>query len=125
MYTIKNLGDKNKRIAAGQAIVRLSQSVFKAGVGRAESEWQVFDRDPAAWLYANGYRLLDHPQSPANGAILPNLVRILPVYDTPTTMHLRIPHIGNIDTTITPPNGDEYGDSFDDFLASYFTRQCR
>lgn len=124
MYHIKNPADLDARKAAGKAIIRLSETVFKTGVGGTETEWQVFDRDPAAWLYRYGYRL-DAPGVAVNGAISPNLVRLVPVYDTPHMMHLRVPCRENIDPTLIPPSGDEYAADFDAFLASYFARQCR
>lgn len=124
MYHIKVPADMAARKAAGKAIVRVSESVFKTGVGAAETEWQKFERDPAAWLYKHGYRL-SGTAAPADGSFPPNVLRIVPIYDTPHVMHVRIPYRGNIDTTITPPDGSEYGADFDAFLASYFTRQCR
>ena len=53
------------------------------------------------------------------------MLRIVPVYDTPHIKHVRVPYRANVDTTIIPPDGSEYGDDFEAFLATYFTRHCR
>jgi hypothetical protein len=124
MRFVKNPADRPAMIAAGEAIIKVSESVFKTGPGVTKTAWQVFEEDPAAWLHNHGYRLVG-PGAPADGTIPPNLLRIVPVYDTANTMHVRVPWIGNIDRTVAPPDGAEYRGSFPAFLASYFTRRCR
>ncbi len=124
MYNIKIPADQAARKVAGEAIMRLCKTVFQSGHGGHETEWQKFERDPAAWLYSYGYRL-DTPGAPADGSVPPTVLRIVPVYDTPHTMHVRVPYHGNVDPTIVPPDGSEYGADFEAFLASYFTRHCR
>ena len=124
MYNIRIPGTQAERKAAGKAIIRLCESAFKTGEPGAETEWQKFESDPAAWLYQLGYRL-QTPGAPLDGSFPPHLLRIVPVYDTPHTMHVRVPYRANVDPTITPPDGSEYGTDFEAFLASYFTRHCR
>lgn len=124
MNYIKIPGDRAARIAAGEAIMRLSRTVFQVGPAGTETEWQKFEKDRAAWLHALGYRFVG-TGAPADGTIPPASLQIQPVYDTPHIMHVRVPWIGNIDPTATLPDGSEYTNSFPAFLASYFTRHCR
>ncbi len=124
MYHIKIPADMAARKVAGAAIIRLSDTVFKTGPAGNETEWQAFERDPAAWLYKYGYRL-EAPGAPADGSFSPGLLRLIPVYDSPHTMHVRVPCRENIDTATPPPPASDYGPSFEAFLATYFTRQCR
>ncbi len=124
MRYIKIPNDLNARIAAGEALIRVSATAYKSGTANRPSEWQAFDKDPAAWIHKQGYRLVG-PGAPADGTIPPNLLRIVPVYDTANTMYVRIPFIGNIDRNVNLPDGTEYEDSFPAFLSTYFTRHCR
>lgn len=124
MTFIKTPAERADRIAAGEAIIRLSASVFKTGPANARTEWQIFDENPGAWLHALGYRLTG-PGAPADGKIMPDLMQIIPVYDTANKMHVRIPWTGDLDRTVQLPDATEYAASFPAFLASYFTRRCR
>jgi hypothetical protein len=124
MYRIKTpalFSDKQK---AGQAIQELAKTVFVKGPPGTPTEWEKFEADPGAWLYALGYRL-EAPDAPADGSFDPAILRLAPIYDSPHLMHVRVPYAGNIDPTIEPPTVAEYGTDFNAFLASYFTRQCR
>jgi len=124
MYHIKIPGDRATRIAAGEAIMRLSKTTFQSGPAGTETEWQKFEKDPAAWLHKLGYRFVG-TGAPADGTIPPAVLRIQAVYDTPHVMHVRVPWIANVDPTAQLPDGTEYAGSFPAFLASYFTRHCR
>lgn len=125
MAYIKTPADRPSRIKAGQAIIRLSNSVFKtAPSGQPPTEWQKFVQDPGAWLYDLGYRL-EGPNAPADGRIPPEVLEIVPVYDGKQRMHLRIPYAGDLDPSVPLPDATEYANSFEAFLASYFTRRCR
>lgn len=112
------------QVATGEAIMRVSKSVFKTTAG---SEWKKFNDDTRGWLHANGYRY-DGPGAGPDGEI-PDSIEIVPVYDTPNRMHVRIPWAG--DLTPAPKIEDEpsYGNSnalrFKVVLARYFMRKCR
>lgn len=121
---IKIPGDRSARIAAGEAIMRLSRTAFQSGPAGTETEWQQFEKDPAAWLHKHGYRFVG-PDAPPDGTVPPSVLRIQPVFDTPHVMHVRVPWIGNIDPTVPLPDGSEYVGSFPAFLSTYFTRHCR
>ncbi len=125
MPYIRNPTDPVALQNAGKAIIRLSETAFKKGPGATETEWQTFEKDPAAWLYRYGYRLGPVGLT-ADGSIPPAILRIQPVYDTPHVMHVKVPWAGDIDRNVTIPTSSEYtaGD-FDAFLASYFVRRCR
>ena len=112
------------QVATGEAIMRVSKSVFKTTAG---SEWKKFNDDTRGWLHANGYRY-DGPGAGPDGEI-PDSIEIVPVYDTQNRMHVRIPWAG--DLTPAPKVEDEpsYGNSnalrFKVVLARYFMRKCR
>ena len=112
------------QVATGEAIMRVSKSVFKNTAG---SEWKKFNDDTRGWLHANGYRY-DGPGAGPDGEI-PDSTEIVPVYDTQNRMHVRIPWAG--DLTPAPKVEDEpsYGNSnalrFKVVLARYFMRKCR
>lgn len=101
----------------GEAIIRVAKSAFHAG---HESEWAKFDTDTRGWLYDNGYRYDGTP----DGRV-PAGIDIIPVYDTPTKMHVRIPWKGDLTGTVPPLDEQPYGGSFPAFLARYFMRRCR
>ncbi len=98
----------------GKKIMAVSKSVFQPG-----SEWEKFDKDTRKWLYEAGYVYTGS----ADGRI-PESIDIVPVYDTPTKMHVRIPWSGDL---VTPPvpEDEAYSGSFPVFLARYFMRKCR
>lgn len=108
-----SLADHEK---TGQAIMRVSKSVFQDG---PKSEWAKFEKDTRKWLYDNGYRYT----GTRNGKI-PESVQIVPVYDTENRMHVRIPWSGDLEK-VAPPADDTYNGSFPAFLARYFMRKCR
>lgn len=124
MNYIKIPADRAARIAAGNAIMRLSKTAFQTGPVGVETEWQKFEKDRAAWLYSLGYRFTG-PEAPPDGKIPASVLQIVPVYDTPHVMHVRVPWIGDVDPTAPLPDGSEYTNSFPAFLATYFTRKCR
>jgi hypothetical protein len=111
-------------VKTGEAIIKVSKSAFKNTPG---SEWKKFNDDTRGWLHANGYRY-DGPNAGPNGEI-PDSVQIVPVYDTPNRMHVKVPWAG--DLTPTPIVVDElpYPPSdklrFKVVLARYFMRKCR
>jgi hypothetical protein len=100
----------------GNAIIKVSNSVFQFG---PDSEWAKFDKDTRKWLFDNGYLYLGTPDGkvPAN-------IDIIPVYDTPGKMHIRVPWHGDLENAPAPQT-ESYGGSFPVFLAHYFVRKCR
>ncbi|MFM8746840.1 MAG: hypothetical protein ACKOED_09265 [Aestuariivirga sp.] len=100
----------------GNAIIRLSKSVFKQGPA---SEWAKFNKDIRKWLYDAGYRY----DGSADGRV-PAHVDIVPVYDTEHRIHVRIPWAGDLKKPPKPPD-ETYAASFPVFLARYFMRKCR
>jgi hypothetical protein len=98
----------------GKAIVKISKSVFKPN-----SEWAKFDKDTRKWLFDNGYRY----DGTKDGKIPAN-IEIVPVYDTPTKMHVRIPWHADLKFPKGKPKEDVYGDH-NVLLAKYFMRRCR
>lgn len=117
------------QINTGNAIIRVSKSVFQ---NTPTSEWKKFNDDTRGWLFANGYRYKGTDAGP-NGEI-PASVNIVPVYDTPNTMHVRVPWSGNLEhPPARPPKIDDelsYGapnspNKLPVVLARYFMRKCR
>jgi hypothetical protein len=111
----------------GDAIMRLMRSVGQDVPG---SEWKAFKDDPKAWLYKAGYRY-EGPGAGPNGEV-PATKTLIPVYDTETTMHVRVPWKGVLDipeVTQNARNEPSYGATpqvrFPVLLARYFMRQCR
>lgn len=110
----------------GNAIIALSKSVSDMSPG---SEWMKFKADPKAWLHSVGY-VYKGPGETPDGKI-PASVKLVPVYDTENTMHVRIPWKGNVDPVPLdlPFQEDDYGDvardRFPILLARYFMRKCR
>ena len=110
--------------ATGRLIIELSKSVSDTSEG---SEWMKFKADPKVWLYAAGYKYVGADAGPDER--IPASVKIVPVYDTEDTMHIRVPWKGNVEPApINIPNED-YGGSevsrFPVLLARYFARKCR
>ena len=101
----------------GEAIIRVSQSAFQTGPA---SEWEKFNGDTRTWLFENGYFYLG-----TDDGRIPPEIDIVPVYDTPNKMHVRIPWHGDLENP--PPVEDErpYNGSFPVLLARYFMRKCR
>jgi hypothetical protein len=103
----------------GEAIIRLSKSVFDRS---PTSEWMKFNADTRAWLYNNNFNYSDS----LNGHV-PASLDIIPVYDTETKMHVRVPYHKNLEL----PEGfvvkDEtsYNNDFSIVLSRYFMRSCR
>jgi hypothetical protein len=111
-------------VATGEAIIKVSKSAFKT---TPNSEWRKFNDDTRGWLHANGYRY-EGPGAGPNGEI-PDSVEIVPVYDTPNRMHVKVPWVE--DLANLPPVFDEpsYGGTqkvrAKVVLARYFMRKCR
>ncbi|MFM7334219.1 MAG: hypothetical protein ACKO1H_07375 [Tabrizicola sp.] len=112
------------QVETGEAIIRVSKSAFKDS---ANSEWKKFNDDTRGWLFANGYRY-DGPGAGPNGEI-PDSIEIVPVYDTPNRMHVRVPWAGDLKTPPVIEDEPDYGNSnsvrFKVVLARYFMRKCR
>jgi hypothetical protein len=113
----------SKQKETGDAIVRLMQSVGDTSAG---SEWMDFKADPKAWVHKNGY-VFDGPGAGPTGEVPANL-KLVPVYDTADTMHVRIPYKGLLDPLPTIVDETPYGAGptrFPVFMARYFMRRCR
>ncbi len=108
------------QVKTGDAIIRVSNSVFQS---TPNSEWAEFNRDTREWLYKNGY-LYEGADALPDGRI-PKTIDIIPVYDTPTKMHVRVPWAGDLNGAPAPPDEGSYGARFPVFLARYFMRRCR
>jgi hypothetical protein len=110
--------------ATGDAIARVSKTAFSTKAG---SEWRKFNDDTRGWLHANGYRY-EGPGAGPNGEI-PDDVEIVPVYDTPNRMHVKVPWAGDLKTPPKVVDEPSYGPSekvrFKVLLARYFMRKCR
>ena len=111
------------QVATGRAIMKVSQSVFTTSPG---SEWQKFNADTRGWLHRNGY-IYTGPDAGPNGEIPPT-IDIVPVYDTPTKMHVRVPWAGDLENPPLVQDEASYGmgpNRFPVLLARYFMRKCR
>jgi len=112
------------QVATGDAIIKVAKSAFK---DTATSEWKKFNDDTRGWLHANGYRY-DGPGAGPDGEI-PATVEIVPVYDTPNRMHVRVPWAGILKNPPQVEDEPSYGNSqpvrFKVLLARYFMRHCR
>lgn len=107
----------SEQAKAGDAIIRVSNSVFQQG---PTSEWAKFNANTRKWLFDNGYTY----DGTADGMVPPE-IDLVPVYDTPTKMHVRIPWAGDLVGGVAPVSEPTYGGSFPAFLARYFMRHCR
>jgi hypothetical protein len=107
----------------GDAITRVSKSAFR---DTPKSEWKKFNADTRKWLFDNGYRY-EGPDAGPNGEI-PDSIEIIPVYDTPNRMHVKVPWAGDL-TTHEVKNELTYGNTnkvrSKVVLARYFMRKCR
>ena len=110
------------QVATGEAIMRVSKSAFKD-----TAAWEMFNVDIRGGLPANGQGCVGHGAGP-NGEI-PDSVEIVPVYDTPNRMHVRIPWSGLLKTPPKVEDEPSYGGPqnvrFKVLLARYFMRHCR
>ena len=108
----------------GEAIMKVSKSAFRDS---PKSEWRKFNADTRGWLHRNGYRY-DGPDAGPNGEI-PDTIEIVPVYDTPNRMHVKVPLAGDLETPPVFPDEPTYGNMpevrFKVLLARYFMRKCR
>lgn len=108
----------------GLKIIALSKSV---GVVPETAELQAFKANPEAWLHKAGYRY-EGPGAGPNGEV-PATVRIVPVFDTADTMHVRVPFKDDLINPADIPERETYPRLMDDrfpvFLARYFMRKCR
>lgn len=106
----------------GKAIKRVAESVFKTSEG---SEWKKFDADIRGWLHEHGYRYVKNATDlPTDDSRIPDDFEIVPVYDLPKRMHVRIPWAADM-AQVPPPVDDKYSGNFEVFLAKYFMRKCR
>jgi hypothetical protein len=108
-----------KQDATGAAIIRLSKSVFDP---KPTSEWHKFNADTRQWLYDNNYKYSET----ADGRVPPT-IDIIPVYDTETKMHVRVPYHKNLVAPHNPPGvpDESYNNNFNVLLSRYFMRSCR
>lgn len=112
--------------ATGKAIMKVSKSAFK---DTPTSEWKKFNDNTRQWLFDNGYRY-EGPDAGPNGEI-PDSVQIVPVYDTPNRMHVKVPWAGEFDTPVVIQDEPTYGPQTATdlrrrvLLARYFMRKCR
>lgn len=117
----QNLIDQRK---TGEAIIELCKSV---GQDTPMSEWKKFEADPKAWLHEVGYRY-DGDDAGPDGEI-PAGLKIVPVYDTADTMHIRVPYKAFVENPPKDlPDEQTYGPKagrFPILLARYFARKCR
>ena len=104
-------------IVTGKAIIKVSKSAFQ---NTPNSEWLKFSQNTRKWLKDNGYI---YPGT-ADGMAPPE-IEIIPVYDTATKMHVRVPWIGDLENAPPPAEEPTYGGEFPAFLARYFIRRCR
>jgi hypothetical protein len=108
----------------GEAIMRLMRAVGDESPG---SDWAAFKADPKAWLFKAGYRY-DGAGAGPNGEV-PADIKLVPVYDTEDTMHVRIPWKGVLDVPHEVLDEPTYGapgpNRFPVLLARYFMRKCR
>lgn len=122
-FSLKNnsLADQSK---TGEAIIAVSESAFD---NSEDSEWSKFNANTRAWLHEKGYRY-DGPGAGPNGEI-PASIEIVPVYDTPNRMHVRVPWVGDLTPTPVVQDESTYGNTpevrFKVVLARYFMRKCR
>ena len=83
---------------------------------------------PTDPLDQDGYYRYDGPGAGPDGEI-PDSVEIVPVYDTPNRMHVRVPWSGLLKTPPQVEDEPSYGGPqnvrFKVLLARYFMRHCR
>jgi hypothetical protein len=108
----------------GIKIIQVSETAFSAQPG---CEWAKFESDRRGWLYAHGYRWCNADGDWIGDGHIPAEIEIVPVYDTPTRMHVRIPWKGDIAQIKGKPveNEPSYDHKFPILLARYFMRKCR
>ena len=120
------LASNNPSVAlpAGRGIIALSESVFNYG---PNSEWVKFVVNPHEWLYDNNYRYVDKNYAEIGNGKIPETLELMPVYDSATRMHVRIPWKQTLRDAQATPLHDEpnYQRQFPAILAHYFMRSCR
>jgi hypothetical protein len=110
----------------GDKIMKVIKSVGDESEG---SEWKAFKADPKLWLFKAGYEYRG-PGAGPNGEC-PATLKLVPVYDTADTMHVRIPWKGVLDGFLPAQIPDQepgYGQGqakLPILLARYFMRKCR
>lgn len=108
---------------AGEGIIAVSNSVFDSG---PNSEWEKFDRDTRKWLYDHHFRYVDANGDLIGDGRIPSKIKIVPVYDTATVMHVRIPWKADLAAAAAAPVQAELAyPNFAAFLSRYFMRKCR
>jgi hypothetical protein len=114
----------NVALPAGRNITAVSESVFSTA---PNSEWAKFVVDPHLWLYNNGYRYVDKNYAEIGDGKIPSSLELMPVYDSATRMHIRIPWKQTLRDAQATPLHDEpnYQRQFPAILAHYFMRSCR
>jgi hypothetical protein len=125
MAFIKLVSDNlSKSLPAGEGIIKVADSVFKSG---PNSEWAKFVVDPHQWLFNHHYRYYENSTRMIGDGKIPASLELIPVYDTETRMHIRIPlakSLKNVPVSEVPP-GPLYDGKFEAVLAHYFMRSCR
>jgi hypothetical protein len=114
----------NVALAAGDGIKKVSESVFKTG---PNSEWAKFVVDPHKWLFDHEYRFVDKNYAVIGNGKIPASMELVPVYDSATRMHVRVPFAQTLRDAQSTPLQDEpnYQRQFPAILAHYFMRSCR
>lgn len=112
------------QIATGKSIIAISDTVFSNG---KDSEWNQFNSSPRAWV-SRFYDYCDAADKKVGDGSIPPDVVLVPVYDTPTHMHVRIPWRGDLKEILAAKPGkgeEEEPGGFPAELARYFLRKCR
>jgi hypothetical protein len=120
------LPNPNEGIAteAGKKIMAVSESIFQ---NSPTSEWAKFVVDPHDWLFKLGYRYTAKDGTQIEEGRIPKSLELVPVYDTKTRMHVRIPWHETLRDGMgqTIPVPLHYDGKFLPHLAKYFMRSCR
>ena len=112
------------QVATGKSIMAVCNSVFNSA---KDSEWDQFNANPRAWI-SRYYDYCTAAGETIGDGSIPSDITIVPVYDSETHVHVRIPWRGDLKATMAAMEGedkDEYPGGFPAELARYFLRKCR
>lgn len=111
-------------LPTGKAIMSVSETAFQGG---PNTEWAKFQSSPHQWLYNHNYRYVGLDNKPIGDGRIPADIRIVPVYDEPKLMHVRIPWKETLKqaATVAVDEEPDYQGQFPALLAHYFMRSCR
>jgi len=108
---------------AGNGIIAVSNTVFDDG---PNSEWVKFNANTRKWLFDHHFRYVDGNGDLIGDGRIPSKIQVVPVYDSATVMHVRIPWKGDLAQAAAGPVQAELAyPNFPAFLARYFMRKCR